>query len=161
MQILCRRNEQIWTQGPRISHHSGPLINNLSKKLWLIWHLFFFLSEYFKRSQSKFFSLSKSLLLKIHYLAPWNGLVITFFKIIFALRSTFQVLTLAGLNLSVPGVDHGTKCKRMGEIMTDQTRIQTKAHWISSHRTRPYESQGLNSDLIHVFSHSHLILRSG
>lgn len=35
--------------------------------------------------------------------------------------------------LSVPGVGHGTKCNKTGEKMMDQTKIQTRASWISSY----------------------------
>lgn len=39
---------------------------------------------------------------------------------------------LKGVNLSVPGVGHSTKCNGMGEIMTNQNVIWTQIHWISS-----------------------------
>lgn len=43
-----------------------------------------------------------------------------------------QALSPGGVKLLVPGVDHGTKCNRMGEFMMDQTRIWTWFPWISS-----------------------------
>lgn len=63
-----------------------------------------------------------------------NGLKITFFphEIILALKKYYlRLFPLAGVDLSVPKVDHGTNCIQllngMRERMTVKTRNQTRA----------------------------------